>query len=171
MTKTSPSARTAPSAAGRGRRRVPASAEAAAGSRDARRRVAAVLDVWTGLCTPLEAAQLLGVSLPRYYVFETRLLEQMIEACEDRPRGRQLGPEREIAVLKREVERLKQECARKQALVRVVQRTAGLPLPERRPVTAKGKKRPRRPTIRALAIASALRNDPTPEPAPGNAAP
>ena len=92
----------------------------------------------------MEAAAALSVSLPRFYAFETRLLDAMITACEDRPRGRRQRPDHELARLRQEVERLKRECNRKQALVRVVQRTAGLPLPDARPA-AKGRRRKKRP--------------------------
>lgn len=105
---------------------------------------------------------MLGTSITRYYVLEARLLAALVNACEDRPRGRARGPEQEIALLKREVERLKQECARKQSLVRAVQRTMGLTLPEVRPVDAKGsRRRRRRPVVRALRAAAALRAAPT----------
>lgn len=143
---------------------------APAGSREARRRAAAVLDVWTGICTPMEAAAALSVSLPRFYAFETRLLDAMVTACEDRPRGRRQRPDQELDRLRQEVERLKRECSRKQALVRVVQRTAGLPLPEARPAI-KGRRRRKRPAVRALKIADALRHDVLPDPtSPGGPA-
>lgn len=106
----------------------------------------------------MEAAAALSVSLPRFYAFETRLLDAMVTACEDRPRGRRQRPDHELARLRQEVERLKRECSRKQALVRVIQRTAGLPLPDARP-TPKGRRRKKRPAVRALKIAAALRND------------
>jgi arylamine N-acetyltransferase len=106
----------------------------------------------------MDAAAALSVSLPRFYAFESRLLEAMIKACEDRPRGRRQRPDHELAQLRQEVERLKRECARKQALVRVVQRTAGLPVPDVRPAT-KGRRRKRRPVTRALKIAARLRQE------------
>jgi hypothetical protein len=125
------------------------------GSRDARLRAAVILDVLAGLCSPAEAARAVGISLPRYYALESRLLGQLVSACEDQPRGKRVGPEKQIAELEREVERLRRECARKQALVRAVQRTMGITLPERRPLDKR--KRPRRPTVRALKAAAVLR--------------
>ena len=131
------------------------------GSREARQRAAVILDVLAGVCTPVGAAQMLGTSITRYYVLEARLLAALVTACEDRPRGRTRGPEHEIATLRREVERLKQECARKQSLVRAVQRTMGLTLPETQPLNATGgRRRRRRPVVRALRAAAALRSTP-----------
>lgn len=133
-----------------------------AGSREARQRAAVILDVLAGVCTPAGAAQMLGTSITRYYVLETRLLAALVTACEDRPRGRTRGPEQEIATLKREVERLKQECARKQSLVRAVQRTMGLTLAEAQPLRGKEtRRRRRRPVVRALRAAAALRTTPS----------
>jgi hypothetical protein len=142
-----------------------------AGSREARQRAAVILDVLAGVCTPTGAAQMLGTSITRYYVLEARLLAALVTACEDRPRGRARGPEQEIAALKREVERLKQECARKQSLVRAVQRTMGLTLPEPHVASAKGgRRRRRRPVVRALRAAAALRTPPVDEGEPPAAA-
>lgn len=41
---------------------------------DARRRAAAVLEVLAGARTPTQAAEALGVSLPRYYLLEQRAI-------------------------------------------------------------------------------------------------
>ena len=62
----------------------------AAGDVARRRRLAAViLDVLAGSRTPPQAAEALGVSLPRYYQLEARALGGLVAACESRPRGRQ----------------------------------------------------------------------------------
>jgi len=122
-----------------------------------------ILDVLAGVCTPTEAALALSMSVPRYYAFETKLLGALIGACENRPRGRGRSPEKELDLLRREVERLKQECSRKQALVRAVQRTIGVTLPER-PALVRGRRR-RRPVVRALKAAAALRAEPVDGPA------
>jgi len=150
----------APRATSRERRRPGHPRVPTTGSREARQRAAVILDVLAGVCTPVGAAKMLGTSITRYYVLEARLLAALVTACEDRPRGRTRGPEQEIALLKREVERLKQECARKQSLVRAVQRTMGLTLPEAQPASAKGGRRRRRPVVRALRAAAALRTPP-----------
>jgi hypothetical protein len=128
------------------------------GSREARLRAAIILDVLAGVRTPSEAAQSLSVSLPRYYALETRLLEQLVAACENRPRGKQVGPEKRIADLEHEVQRLRRDCARKSALVRAVQRTMGVPLPDKR-LPEKGRRK-RRPVVRALKAAAVLRTVP-----------
>lgn len=122
-------------------------------------RAAVILDVLAGVCTPAEAAQMASISLPRYYLLESRLLVALVNACEDRPRGHRPGPEQETAALKREVNRLKQDCARKQSLLRVVQRTMGLSLPEPKRLCAKRGQRRRRPVVRALRAAAQLRAD------------
>jgi hypothetical protein len=167
---TADSAITPPSATGsappeRGRQRRSGTPQAPGGSREARLRAAAVLDVFAGVSTPAAAASALGVSLPRYYTFETRLMEALVAACENRGRGPGRSAEREIERLQGEVERLKQECARKQALVRAVHRTMGLPLADASRHPPKGKRRPRRPTVRALKAAGALRTAAESQPA------
>jgi len=43
-----------------------------------------------GARTPTEAAQALGLSLPRYYLLEERALQGMLVACE--PRSMSRGP-------------------------------------------------------------------------------
>lgn len=129
------------------------------GSSDARRTAAAILDVLGGVRTPSDAAVAVGVSLPRYYALESRAIEGLVKACEARPKGRVASPDKELHVLRREVEQLRRECERKQALVRAAQRTVGLALPE--PKGAKGKRR-RKPVVRALKAAEVLRSDPTP---------
>jgi len=123
---------------------------------------AAILEVLAGVRTPTDAATALGVSLPRYYALEVRALEGLLRACERRPRGRRLTAERELGKLRREVERLKREAARAQALLRTAQRAVGLRPPEagRPKVDSSGKKRRRRrPTTRALRAVELLRAD------------
>jgi hypothetical protein len=98
----------------------------AAASRDARLVASGILEVLAGVRTPSDAAKALGVSVPRYYLWEQRALEGLVRACEPRPVGK-VGSERHrIAVLEKDVTRLRQECARQQALVRAAQRTMGL---------------------------------------------
>jgi hypothetical protein len=58
-------------------------------SREAKRLAAVLLDVLAGARTPPQAAEALGVSLPRYYQLEGRGLTGLVAACEARPRGRQ----------------------------------------------------------------------------------
>jgi hypothetical protein len=127
----------------------------------ARKLAAAILEVLAGARTPIEAAQAVGVSLPRYYVLEQRGLVALVAACEPRERGPGGRPQRRIAELEKEVGRLKRERDRQQALARASQRAVGLLAPIRPPIVKakqNGKKRrPRRPTVRALSIANSLR--------------
>src|SRR5262249_58659995 len=88
-----------------------------------------VLDVLAGSRTPRQAAEALGVSLPRYYQLEARALGGLLEACQPRPRGRRPDVEAELAGARKELERVKRELARSQALVRLTQRTVGVAPP------------------------------------------
>jgi len=131
------------------------------GSASAKRLAAVILEVLSGLRTPTDASQATGISLPRYYVLETRGLQGLITALEPRPKGKQRSPASTVAALGREKETLQRELLRAQALVRVAQRTVGLK--ERRPEKEQpGKRRRRRPSVRALQAVKALRRE-TPE--------
>ncbi|HJZ93059.1 MAG TPA: hypothetical protein VKE40_19440 [Gemmataceae bacterium] len=89
-----------------------------------------------GGAAPPQAAEVLGVSLPRYYQLEDRGVTGLTLACEARPRGRQADAQTELHALKKENERLKKELARYQSLVRLTQRTVGVP-PRPRPRSGK----------------------------------
>ena len=95
-------------------------------SRDAQRVAAAILEVLAGVRTPTEAAAAVGLSVPRYYLWEQRALEGLVRACEPRPEGKVGGERHQLVMLEKEVVRLRQDCARQQALVRASQRTIGL---------------------------------------------
>jgi hypothetical protein len=126
-------------------------------SREAKQRAAAILEVLAGARTPLEAAQALGVSLPRYYLLEEKALAGLVAACEPPPRGPGVDSARRLAALEQECQRWRRECARQQALVRAAQRTIGLAAPPPAPAKGKGgKRRPRRPVARALQAAARL---------------
>jgi hypothetical protein len=122
------------------------------GTREANKLAIAILDVLAGARLPVDAAQAVGVSLPRYYQLEQRALDAIVKACEPRSKGPAANAERQRRKLERQVARLTQECARQQALVRAAQRTIGLTPPSARPATGKtsGKSRQRRPSVRAL---------------------
>jgi hypothetical protein len=125
------------------------------GSLDARKTAALILEVLGGLRSPTDAAKALGVSTQRYYGLEAQALEGLVHACERRGPGRQRTTNGHIEALEAKVSQLERECARRQALIRVSQRTLGLakaaePLPP-----APGKRR-RRPAIRALKAAAEL---------------
>jgi hypothetical protein len=46
-----------------------------------------ILEVLAGMRTPTEAATVVGLSVPRYYLWEQRALEGLVRACEPRPKG------------------------------------------------------------------------------------
>src|SRR5262249_2126334 len=122
-------------------------------TREAKRLAAVVLDVLAGSRTPPQAAEALGVSLPRYYQLEARALGGLLEACQPRPRGRRPDGGGELAGARKGLERVKRELARSQALVRLTQRTVGVAPPS----PAKPGKRKRK--VRALRRAEQLREE------------
>lgn len=136
-------------------------------SPQARRQAATILEVLAGVRRPCEAAQVLEISLPRYYQLEQRALAGLVMACEPAPRGPRMDLTRRIAALEREKGRLQRECDRQHALVRATQRSLGLtlPVPSKPPAADKeaaasssGKRRRhRRPSVRALKAVRALR--------------
>jgi len=157
-------------------------------SRDAQRTAAAILEVLAGVRTPTEAAAALSLSVPRYYLWEQRALEGLVRACEPRPKGKAAHERHRVAVLEKEIVRLRRDCARQQALVRASQRTIGLApsvLPATKPAAkpagkATGKagggvtgkaKRKRRPVVRALKAAAALQAVPADQRDPQAGAP
>jgi len=135
-------------------------APAAATPSEAQRLAATILEVLAGIGTPLDAAQMLSVSLPRYYQLEARALEGLVAALGPRPKGKRQSLENRIKLLEKQLDSAHRQCARQQALVRVTQRTLGVTLaskpksigPERGP---DGRKK-RRPTVRALKAARTL---------------
>lgn len=145
-------------------------ASAKEGSPEARKLAAAILEVLAGVRKPLDSAKLLGVSLPRYYQLEERALHGMVAGCEIKPKGRSPTEAGRIAELERQLLRVERDCARQQALARLVQRTAGLPPPPgptSKPFV-KGKRR-RRPVVRALRAVAGLReNSAAPADSAGN---
>ena len=124
-------------------------------SREAKRLAAVVLDVLAGSRAPPQAAEALGVSLPRYYQLEARGLAGLVAACEPRPRGRQPDAEAELARVRKELERLRRELARYQSLARLTQRAVGVAPPS----PAKPGKRKRKPVVRAMRRAGQLREE------------
>jgi hypothetical protein len=128
------------------------------GSATGRKTATAILEVLGGERSPTEAAEALGVSLPRYYAIEARALAGFFARCEPPPVGRRVAPEREMERLRREIERLGRDLARQQALARTAARAAGLTSQPAAPKAGKdGKRRKRRrPMARALRVAAAL---------------
>ena len=54
----------------------------------AKTRAAIILQVRSGQLTAKQAAQQLGISRQRYYLWEKRALQAMLIALEDKPKGR-----------------------------------------------------------------------------------
>src|SRR6516164_2029128 len=126
---------------------------------EAQRLAAAILDVLAGVRTPAKAAEALGISQPRYFQVEAQAMQALVDSCRPRPRGRVRNPDKELAGLQRQLQRLQQEVNRQQTLLRLAQRTIGLPPPKAKPgVSTPGakRKRKRRPVVRALRAAEAL---------------
>jgi hypothetical protein len=126
--------------------------------REAQRLAAAVLEVLAGVRTPGQAAEALGISQARYFQIETRAMQALVAGCVPVPRGRGTSALKELTALQRHCERLQRQLSRQQTLLRLAQRHLGL-TPAKTPanaVSGKGKKRPRRPVVRALRAAEAL---------------
>jgi len=134
---------------------------------EAKRTSSAILEVLAGQRTPLDAAEALGITLPRYYALEARALEGFLAALKPRARGRRRSAEREQEVLRLEVERLEREGARLRALLRAAERTLGLKPPEPPKKEPGKKRRRRRPTARALKAVEAIRALPGENPVDG----
>ncbi len=128
------------------------------GSRESKRLAAAILEVLGGVRMPSDAAKALCISLPRYYQLETRAMAGFMEGCEPRPIGRVRSAKSELASSQKEVQKLRQECARYSALVRIAQRNMGLsaPQPPKPNVKGSGKKYRKKATVRALKAAQLL---------------
>jgi hypothetical protein len=134
---------------------------------------AVILEVLAGMRTPREAAEVLSVSVSRYYALERRAVESLVASCEPCFGGSIPSLQQRIARLQQEVQRLRQQSDRHLALARAVQRTVGLAMSDTTAssvkekgntpgATSSGKKRRgRRPAVRALKVAEALR-DPSP---------
>ena len=123
----------------------------------ARRGAAAILEVWAGVRTPQQAASALGLSLPRYYQIEQRAVTAVVTSCEPQPRGPGPNLERQIRALERQLATSRRDAARLQTLLRTSQRTLGLAAPPAPAAAGKGsKRRPKKPTARALKYAAAL---------------
>src|SRR5262249_59375497 len=119
----------------RARNSVPLLPEA---GKDAKRMAAVILEVWAGLRTPLQAAEALGVSLPRYYQIEANGLQGLVAGCTPKPKGRQANPAHEATALRRANERLQREVGRQPALGPLTQRRLGVAPPPPPPATPNG---------------------------------
>lgn len=127
------------------------------GSREARKLASAIMEVLAGEKTPYEAAEALGISPPRYYALELRALQGMLKACEPRDGRGKSSPERKIKKLQDEVDSLRREGARHQALLRAARRSVGLPSEVKPKPSTDGKKRRRaKRKPRALRVVAVL---------------
>jgi hypothetical protein len=129
-------------------------------------RAAAILEVLAGVRTPQQAAAVLSMSLPNFYIVERKALQGLVKACEPQPKGKRPsapGPERKLEALESELARCQRECQRHEALVRATQRAVGLPAPaaqKDKPGDQSGvRRRRRRPVVRALRHARTLRQN------------
>lgn len=135
----------------------------------ASQRAAAILEVLAGERTPQEAATVLSMSLPYFYILERKALEGLLKACEPQPKGPPApGPERKLEALEMELARCRRECQRQEALVRATQRTVGLPASPSQPTTKDKagnkngvRRRRRQPVVRALRAARTVRQNST----------
>lgn len=137
----------------------------------AKRTAAVILEVLAGVRTPVSAATVLGIRLPRYYALEERAIQGLISACEPRARGRTVSIDRRLAQLERELSVSQRELARHQALTRTTQRAFGLAPPPSLPATkmktgeaasSERKRRRRKPSVRALRAARLLKSPDSP---------
>lgn len=151
-------------------------------SSDARRIASAILEVLAGMRSITDVALALGITPARYYALEARAVSGLIAACEPRGPGPGVGAglPAELDRLRAERDRLKAEAARYQTLARIAQGAFALPvLPavsfggttrsgaasaakRRAPIAVvnaagSGRKK-RRPTVRALRLATRVRD-------------
>lgn len=129
---------------------------------EAQRLAATILEVLAGVRSPPQAAELLGISLPRYYQLEARALEGLVAALAPRPKGKQPALENRVKQLEKELEAARRACARQEALVRVTQRSLGLAALAKQPkaaapATGGPRRKSRKPMVRALKAAQQLR--------------
>ena len=127
------------------------------GSRHARKAVAAILEALSGEIGTSGAAELLGVSLSRYYQLESRALQAMMIAMEPRKRGIQKTPEREIRALKAEKRQLERDLRRQQSLLRAANRSLGLGARGRKKASSKGRAKQR--GVRGKTVLATLLKD------------
>ena len=131
---------------------------AVGGSEGARKAAAVILEVLSGVRGTAEGCEALGITPMRYYVLETRALQGLVEALEPRPKGKRPRPEDRLRELEKEKGRLERDLARTRALVRLAERTIGIPAGGAKSrVGVDGKKKRRRRAERAGRAIAALR--------------
>jgi hypothetical protein len=123
----------------------------------ARRSAIAVLEVLAGLRTVDQAAAALDISTPTYFALETRALRGLVLACTPSSPGRHQALSKQLRVAEEKTADLERQLQRYQALLRSAQRTVGLavpPVPEKIP---SGKRKAKKPAVRALRALNVLR--------------
>ena len=126
-------------------------------SPESRKQAACVLEVLAGLRSPEQAAEVLGVTLQTYYNIETRALRGLVHGCTSTPPGRTMMLLKQVRGLESKCGFLEKQVGRYQALLRNAQRTAGLLPPPVEPKARPGAKRkPKKPSIRALRAIQAI---------------
>lgn len=139
------------------KKRKATAAEGFEASPAARKHACVLLEVLSGLKGPGEAAEALSISLPRYYVLETRALEGFVKALEPRERGpRTSSAETLLAEARKEKDALRRELTRAQSMLRMARRAAGL-APEKAKPPEDGKKPKRRKVNRTRRVVALLR--------------
>jgi hypothetical protein len=139
-------------------------AAAVAGSERARQLAGAVLEVISGLETPLSVCRAIGVSVNRYYQLEAKALAAIVAAMEPLPRGRVRDERAEVEALRRAKAQAERQAARNLALYRTAQKALGL---AKRPPPAGDSKPRRRRRVRPRA-STLLESLKVPAPAPGS---
>jgi hypothetical protein len=125
---------------------------------EARRHAACVLEVLAGLRTPEQAAEALGLSLPTYYNLESRAMRGLIHGCTPTPPGRTMVLLKQVRGLEQKCAALEKQLGRYQALLRNAQRGLLPPPADTKPKPG-GRRRKRRPVVRALRTIEVLRRD------------
>ena len=90
-------------------------------SRPAQKLAAAILEVLAGVRTPSQAAEALGMSLPRYFQVETRAMHALVISCEARPRGRTPSADQELAALRRQRSAPRPHLSARPSVVRLLE--------------------------------------------------
>ena len=129
---------------------------------EVRRTAACVLEVLAGVRTPEQAARTLDLSLPTYYNVETRALRGLIAGCGPGVPGRSMVLTNQLRGAEVRAASLQKQVQRYQALLRATQRSVGLAPPAPAPGKPEGKRRRKKPSVRALRAAAALRESEPP---------
>ena len=96
--------------------------------------------------------------MPRFLLLGTRAWQALVKAMGPLPRGPRRNPDAEIAALQKQLTRQKQELVRGQSLQRAMRSAMGIPVaPPKDAKPEPGKRKPKRPSVRALKAVKVLR--------------